>query len=57
MALVKPIARNDDYWLTVGDPDIIPPVEILDIKWTELYDKWGEVHPTGEESRVEKILR
>jgi hypothetical protein len=43
--LVKPLARDDAYWLTIGDPETIPPVEVLDIKWKELYDKWGKFIP------------
>jgi hypothetical protein len=43
--LVKPLARSDEYWLTIGDPEPIPPVEVLDIKWKELYDKWGKYIP------------
>jgi hypothetical protein len=43
--LVKPIARDDAFWLTLEEPPSIPPVEILDIKWVELYDKWGKFIP------------
>ena len=44
--LVKPMARdNDVLWQTLEEPEVIPPAEVLDIKWKELYNKWGKYIP------------
>jgi hypothetical protein len=52
-ALVKPAARayTDEEWKLMSDPDVIAAVDILDIKWKELYDKWGKYIP--QEKKVE----
>lgn len=35
--------KNTEHWTTM--PELIPPSEMLDIKWIELHDKWGKFVP------------
>ena len=43
--LVKHVAWDDTYWQSTGTLDLIPPVEVLDIKGQEIHDKWGKFIP------------
>jgi hypothetical protein len=49
--LVKPVAMMQaNFWLNLLDPPPVDPVDILDIKWMELYNKWKKFVP--EESKA-----
>jgi hypothetical protein len=43
--LVKAAAQDDAFWQTLPEPEMIPCTNVLDIKWKELYDKWGKFIP------------
>jgi hypothetical protein len=46
LVLVKPLYHDNDatFWREL-QPQVIPPVGIQDIKWRELYKKWGAFVP------------
>jgi hypothetical protein len=53
-ALLKDFhGKEDAFWIALPRPDVIPPVGIQDIKWKELYDKWGKLIP--EEKKKEFV--
>ena len=47
MRLVKAAYRERDelYWKSIADPEPITTSGMVDIKWKELYDKWGKYIP------------
>jgi hypothetical protein len=46
-ATVKPeyIDSNAEFWQQLPEPPTIAPPGLQDIKWRELYDKWGKIIP------------
>jgi hypothetical protein len=42
--------KDDDFWLQLPEPETIPPPGMQDIKWKELFDKWGPIIPPEKKS-------
>jgi hypothetical protein len=37
--------KDDDFWKALAVPPPIEAAAMVDIKWKELYDKWGKYIP------------